>query len=30
MEAPESVTYGAKVEFTVVDKGNGFCAPDLP
>lgn len=30
MEAPEEVTYGAKVEFEVGDIGNGFCAPDLP
>ena len=30
MEAPESVTYGAKIDFEVVDKGSGFCAPDLP
>ena len=30
MDAPESITYGAKVEFNVVDKGSGFCAPDLP
>lgn len=22
--------FGAKVEFNIVDKGNGFCAPDLP
>ncbi len=29
-EAPQSVSYGAKVEFEVVDKGNGFLAPDLP
>ena len=30
IEAPEAVTFGAKVDFTVVDAGNGFCAPDLP
>ena len=30
MEAPEEVTFGAKVEFSVVDKANGFAAPDLP
>ena len=30
MEAPESVTYGATVVFDNVEKGNGFCAPDLP
>ena len=24
------MTYGAKIEFTVEDGGNGFCAPDLP
>lgn len=29
-ETPVEVTYGARVEFEVVDKGNGFCAPDLP
>ena len=29
-EAPVEETFGAKVEFEIVDKGNGFCAPDLP
>lgn len=29
-EAPESVTYNAKVTFDNIEKGNGFCAPDLP
>mmetsp|Transcript_29286 Transcript_29286/g.38997 ORF Transcript_29286/g.38997 Transcript_29286/m.38997 type:complete len:185 (+) Transcript_29286:909-1463(+) len=30
MDAPAEITYNAKVDFEVVDKGSGFCAPDLP
>ena len=29
-EAPEEVTFGARVEFEVFDIGKGFCAPELP
>jgi hypothetical protein len=30
MEVPIEETFGAKIEFEIVDAGNGFCAPDLP
>ena len=30
MEVPIEETFGAKVEFEIVDAGNGFCAPELP
>ena len=30
MEAPVEDSFGAKVEFQIIDQGNGFCAPDLP
>ena len=30
MGAPEEVTFGANIEFEVIDKSNGFAARDLP
>ena len=30
LEAPPEMTYNAKIEMLNIEKGDGFCAPDLP
>ena len=30
LEAPPEMTYNAKIDIDNIEKGNGFCAPDLP